>query len=385
MLAIAGTELRRFVRDRSNIFFMLIFPMLLVFVLGLQFGGGADQGRVVITGAGGELRQGLAEELERTGTEVDGVAGAEEMRTEVARERAEVGLYIDAEAESDYASGQPGQIEMIAASGAGAPMVQQRVLTALGTLTGPRAEVAALTQAGVPPQEADAALVGAREAVAPVSLTVTDAGGQTNVFAGLGRFDLEAGSMLLLFVFLSTLSSAVTLIQSRRLGVQARVVVSPVSAGAAIGGQVLGRWVIAFVQGGYIMVASMVLFDVDFGNLAAALVLVAVFGAVATGTAMLLGALIDHEGAATGVSVGLGLVLAALGGLMFPLDLFPDTLRTVAHATPHAWGYEAFAELQRHGGGVADIAPQLGVLAAMAAVLIALGAVALRRAVSRAM
>ncbi|WP_434081252.1 hypothetical protein [Sanguibacter sp. Z1732] len=223
MLAIAGTELRRFVRDRSNIFFMLIFPMLLVFVLGLQFGGGADQGRVVITGAGGELRQGLAEELERTGTEVDGVAGAEEMRTEVARERAEVGLYIDAEAESDYASGQPGQIEMIAASGAGAPMVQQRVLTALGTLTGPRAEVAALTQAGVPPQEADAALVGAREAVAPVSLTVTDAGGQTNVFAGLGRFDLEAGSMLLLFVFLSTLSSAVTLIQSRRLGVQARV------------------------------------------------------------------------------------------------------------------------------------------------------------------
>src|SRR5690625_210847 len=40
-MAIAGTELRRFARDRSNIFFMLIFPMLLVLVLGLQFGGGS--------------------------------------------------------------------------------------------------------------------------------------------------------------------------------------------------------------------------------------------------------------------------------------------------------------------------------------------------------
>ena len=29
-LAIAGVELRRFLRDRSNIFFVFIFPLLLV-------------------------------------------------------------------------------------------------------------------------------------------------------------------------------------------------------------------------------------------------------------------------------------------------------------------------------------------------------------------
>ena len=89
--------------------------------------------------------------------------------------------------------------------------------------------------------------------------------------------------------------------------------------------------------------------------------------------------------AAIGVGVGLGLVLAGIGGGMLPLELFSDTLRTVAHVTPHAWAYEAYAELQRHDGGLVDILPQLGVLAAMAAVVLALGAWALRRSLERAM
>ena len=37
--AIAATNLRRFIRDRGNIFFVFIFPMLLILVLGSSFGG----------------------------------------------------------------------------------------------------------------------------------------------------------------------------------------------------------------------------------------------------------------------------------------------------------------------------------------------------------
>ena len=388
MLTIAGTELRRFVRDRSNIFFVLIFPLLLVLVLGLQFGAGDGGGRVVLAGADGQLRTELTQQLEQTGTEVEVAGDAADMRDDIARERADVGLFIDAAAEDAFATGEPAEVEMIATSGGRAPVVQQHVGTALEALSGPRAEQAALTDAGVDAEQADAALERAREAVGSVQLRMVDVEVDDELaqeFGGLGQFDLGAGSMLLLFVFLSALTSAVALIESRRLGVQARVASAPVSAASAIGGQVLGRWVIAMVQGGYIMVASMLLFDVDFGNIGAALVLIGVFAAVAAGGAMLLGSLMDGENAAVGVSIGVGLVLAALGGLMFPLDLFPDHLYTVALFTPHAWGYEAFAELQRHGGGLVEILGELGVLAGMAAVLIVAGAVALRRAVARAM
>lgn len=383
-LAIAGTELRRFARDRSNIFFALIFPLLLVVVIGLQFGGGGASGRVALSGADGELRTALTAALEDGGATVTGTdPGA--MREQVARGRADVGLLVGDAAEQAYAAGEPAEVELISASGAGSQAATQLVATALQSLSLDRAQLTGLTDLGVPEVGARAALDEARQTVAPVELSVVDVDEVAQELGGLGQFDLSAATMLLLFVFLSTLGSAVTLIQSRRLGVQSRVLAAPVSGTQAILGQVLGRWVIASFQGVYIMVASVLIFDVDFGSVGLALLLLLVFGLVATGAAMLLGALMDHEGAANGVAVGLGLVLAALGGCMFPLELMPDTLRTVAHATPHAWGYEAFAQIQRHDGGLADIAPQLGVLVAMAVVLVALGAWALRRSVARAM
>lgn len=383
-LAIAGTELRRFVRDRSNIFFALIFPLLLVVVIGLQFGGGGPSGRVALAGSDGELSTALAAELSDAGGTVT-ATDTEDMRELVARGRVDVGLLVDDDAEEAFAAGEPTEIELISTSDAGAPAGVQLVRTALQTLSLDHTQLAALTDAGVPAAEADAALSEARQAVAPVELRVVDVDEIAQELGGLGQFDLGAATMVLLFVFLSTLGSGVTLIQSRRLGVQGRVLAAPVSGTQAILGQVLGRWVIASFQGVYIMVASVLVFGVDFGDVGLALLVVLVFGLVATGAAMVLGSLMDHEGAANGVSVGLGLVLAALGGCMFPLELMPDTLRTVAHATPHAWGYEAFAEIQRHEGGLADIAPQLGVLAAMALLLVLLGAWALRRSVARAM
>ncbi len=383
-LAIAGTELRRFMRDRSNIFFVLLFPLLLVVVIGLQFGGEGSSGRIVLSGSDGELSAALTAQLEDGGAAVNR-AGAEAMREQVARGRADVGLLVDDAAEQAYAAGEPAEVELISASGATSQAATQLVRTTLQTLSLDRAQLTALTELGVPAEQAEAALEESRAAVAPVELSVVDVDEIAQELGGLGRFDLGAATMLLLFTFLSTLGSAVTLIQSRRQGVQARVLAAPVSGTQAIGGQLLGRWVIASFQGVYIMVASMLIFDVDFGNIWLALLLLLVFGAVATGAAMLLGSVMDHEGAANGLAVGLGLVLGALGGCMFPLELFPDTLRTIAHVTPHAWGYEAFAQLQRHDGGLVDIAPFLAVLAAMALVLVALGAWALRRSVARAM
>ena len=61
-----------------------------------------------------------------------------------------------------------------------------------------------------------------------------------------------------------------------------------------------------------------------------------------------------------------------------------DTLRTVAHATPHAWAAQALAEVQRHGAGLVDILPELGVLLGFAAVLLLVGAWTLRRSLARA-
>ena len=98
---------------------------------------------------------------------------------------------------------------------------------------------------------------------------------------------------------------------------------------------------------------------------------------------MLLGSLFSNDQQAGGVGVVLALGLAALGGAMFPLDLFSPTMQRIAHITPHAWALDAYAELVRRGGTTLDILPELGVLILYAVVLLSLAAWRLRVVITR--
>jgi ABC-2 type transport system permease protein len=382
--AIAAVELRRFLRDRSNIFFVFIFPLLLVLVIGAQFGGGGGHGRVAISGNDSALRAAVVTRLKDDGVAVT-LLGADAVREQVARGRTDVGLFVSPAAATAFDAGTDVTIEVIPGAQQGTQAALQRVRTAVARVTVERGQVATLVATGVDQARARAALAGASASVTPPRLAVVDVNKITQEFSGLGRFDLGAAGETLLFVFLASLAGSTTLIQTRRLGVMARSLAAPVSTGQALVGQVLGRFTIAVFQGAYIMVATAVLFRVNWGNVWLSLLVLAAFSAVAAGAAMLTGSVLDNDSAAGGVGVGLGLVLAALGGCMLPLELFPDTLRNVAHITPHAWAYDAFALIQRHDAGLADILPQLGVLVAMAAALLALGTWTLRRSMARAL
>ena len=98
-----------------------------------------------------------------------------------------------------------------------------------------------------------------------------------------------------------------------------------------IGGETLGRFGIAFGQGIYMVIGTAVLFGVDWGDPFATTCVVAAFAAVSASAAMVLGSLMDNANAANGVGIGLGLVVAALGGSMLPLELFSDGLMTVSY------------------------------------------------------
>lgn len=381
--AIAGVELRRFLRDRSNIFFVFIFPLLLVLVIGVQFGG-EDDGRVSVAGGPSALRTALVAALEEHGVAVSSAA-AGTVREQVARGRTDVGVFLTGAAAAAYDAGAGLEIEVLTGSQQGVQATTERVRTAAEQIVGERGQAAALVAQGISQERAAAALTAAAATLTAPRLAVVDVDEVAQEFEGLGQFDQGAMAETLLFVFLASLAGSATLIQARRLGVLRRTLAAPVSAGQAILGQAMGRFAIAGFQGTYIMVATMTLFGVKWGSVWLALVVLAAFSMVAAGAAMLIGSLLDNDGAASSAGVGTGLVLAALGGCMLPLELFPDPLQTVAHVTPHAWAYEALAEVQRHGAGVADIAPELAVLAAMAGGLLVMGAWALRRSMTRAM
>ena len=132
------------------------------------------------------------------------------------------------------------------------------------------------------------------------------------------------------------------------------------------------------IQGLFIMVGAAVAFDVRWGDLIGAAALLIMIALVGAGAGMLMGSLFDNDEQAGSMGVFMGLGLAALGGCMVPMEIFPDTMVKIAHITPHAWGLDGFAELVRRGGSITSIVPELAALAGFAAALLALGTWRLR-------
>ncbi|MEN8113479.1 MAG: ABC transporter permease, partial [Actinomycetota bacterium] len=240
-----------------------------------------------------------------------------------------------------------------------------------------RAARFAASEVGAGTEEALQTAEGLATVIPAVTIDVERAEASSSP-SGFG-FDTAAAQQLLLFMFLTALTSSTVLIQSRRLRVSQRMLSTPTTAGTIISGETLGRFLVVMLQGVFIVLAAGGLFGVNWGNTWAATLVVTAFALAGTGAGMLLGSAFENENQAGGIAVFLSMMLAALGGSMAPLEIFPDVMVTIAHVTPHAWGNDAFATLVRHGGGVADVATEILVLTGYGLVLIAVASVVFRR------
>ena len=67
---------------------------------------------------------------------------------------------------------------------------------------------------------------------------------------------------------------------------------------------------------------------------------------------------------------------------MVPPEIFPEPMATISWLTPHRWALDGFRELIA-GADLVAILPQLGVLLAVAALILAVATWQLRRAITR--
>lgn len=197
--------------------------------------------------------------------------------------------------------------------------------------------------------------------------------------AGQGPFALTAAQNLVLFVFITALTAAAILVRAKNSGVLRRSLAAPVTSLMVTVGVGTGWMVLALVQTAIIIGAGALVFGVNWGDPVAALALVLVFCLVGTACGVLLGSVFSSEQTVGAASPPIALVLAAVGGCMVPSEIFPPFLLTLSKFTPHYWAVEAWKELMFDGASLADIAPNLGVLLAIALSLLVIAVAALRR------
>ena len=367
-VAIAATDLRRLIRWRGNLFFLIVLPMLIILLLGAVFGGGQKARIGLLDRDRGALAQQFITALrDRPSTQLVRYQSSSSLQKAVAGGDVDAGLVIPADYDTRLQLGQSVTLGYFARPDS----IAQQLRPTAQSVAADQSRTIAAAQMFQQRLKLPFALALARaQAVAArtprVQVTLTAPDG-TPYRATSGRFEESASTMLVLFIFLTSMTGAAAVIETRRLGIARRILSTPTSTTTIVAGQLLGRLAVALVQALIIVAGSMLFFGVTWGNPLGTAAVILAFCLVGTGIAILVGSLVQSEQQALPIAFLLGLGFAALGGSMAPLEVFPATARAIAHITPHAWANDAFSKLLKHSGDLITILPQIGVLLAFAA------------------
>jgi ABC-2 type transport system permease protein len=379
IFGIATLDLRRLAHDRTALFFAVLLPVLIILIVGVSIGGSNTRLRIgVVEPGSGPLARELRSSLSRAPElSVASYRSVSDLKAAVRHQEILAGVVVPADYDARVHAGEPAHVDFVAGA---TPLSQAARSPVSAVVDDQAARIDAATIASRSTGssfDAAYARAGQQQSGAGVGVAVTRAPGAAPLPQG---FSYTAPSNVVLFVFIIALATSGVLIESRRLGITARMLATPTPPIVVLLGQSAGRFAVAIVEGVFLLTVGRLVFGVTWGDPTAAAAIVVMFSVVATGAALLIGAAARTFEQASSLGPPIGIALGMLGGCMWPLQIVPPVLRTVGHVTPQAWAMDGFIELIGRRGNLASIAPDLLVLAGFAVVLVPTAAWRLRRA-----
>ncbi|PTX97794.1 ABC transporter permease [Opitutus sp. ER46] len=204
-----------------------------------------------------------------------------------------------------------------------------------------------------------------------------------DVFSQLVRFEKEqvaglevknpmaarmVGGYAVMFLLFAVSGAANSLFEERRTGVFQRLLSSPVRPAHIVWARFLFGIALGLVQIGAMFVAGRIFFGLDLLGHAGALFAVALSAAAACSAfGLFVAAVAPSAPAASGIATFLVISMSAIGGAWFPVSFMPDTIQSISKLTLVYWSVEGFADVLWAGRPLLEILPKIGILAAMAA------------------
>lgn len=385
VLALAGKDLRLLFRDKGDVFFTFVFPVILAIFFGFVFGGGGGSSRIelalvvesesrIAAGIAADLEADAAFEVKRAASRdaavdavragrvaaaivlpaamqdgVDGLFAGRGIPIEAIVDpshRAEAGLIQGKLNELAFRQfprllGDQAQMSRLLAGArrsfaeADGLSPTQKLLAA-GMVTAGESFMSSMNAdgaAGDGPNGAPDAASG--PSWSPVAVQVAELPAR----AGMPRssFDVTFPQGLVWGLAGCVTAFAASIVTERSRGTLARLRLAPIGAAQLVAGKGLACFAAAIV----VQVLLIGLAVVGFGSSIAQPVMLAlacVAGAFAfSGLAMLLAGFCRTEAEANGAGRGAILILALIGGGSIPLFFMPPVLRTLSFGSPFRW------------------------------------------------
>ena len=407
-LAILRRDLNRYRRNPVRTALLFAMPLVMAAIFALVFGGGVEEISIKIllwdeddsllstlaAGAGGSNDS--EQQLEIVPVGDDGIAMMD-------RGEASVLVHIPVGFTGDFLAGVPTTIEVVKnPSERFLPQVVEEgvgigaaALSAASRVFRPELEqIKSFTDAeGFPADLAvgslgsdiNSRLRGMAGVLFPPLIaleTVTVTADEEDELDDVGILSFFLPGLAVMGVLFLAQSATRDILRDRESGLLRHLLTAPVSAADYLLGKCLSVLCVTAV-GFALMIGVGTALGVAWGPPVATVLLIVATALAASGTLMLIMSLVGSERQGDTVTTIVIIVWSMLGGAFLPLDQMPAFLRPLSATTLVYWSTDAFNTLVLRGGGLADIAPNLGVLFGAGALLLVAGVVVLGRRIRR--
>jgi len=393
LFLIGFKDVKLIFRDRAAVTFMLLAPFLLTLAMGFvtgQLGGGSSSGIsqiqvLLVNQDDGQLGEALVEVMQSEDLSdlllTTLVTDPETARNQVDQDQAAAAVIIPAgftdsviPAEGQVPFGDVVQIEVFknptkpVSAGVVLAIVEGFISQVETGRVGGEVIVTQMLASGLvtPDQISTIAMeMGQRQAIAvnddpAIRLNSAESGQEAQDFNVMAYM---APGMALLFLMFTVSNGGRSILAERTIGTLPRLLVSPTNSAQVLIGKIFGVYLTGVAQMLILILASSLIFGIQWGDPLGVLVLIllAVFGA--TGWGMLITALARTPGQVSSIGTAIMLTFGILGGSFFQISALPDWFQWISKITPNAWGVDGFFTLAM-GGNLSDLsAPILGLLA----------------------
>lgn len=380
---IAGLQLRLITRDRSSFIWLLLVPIIFTTIVGAAFGGFGSSGpvpRVPVAfvdldhgTASGVFEQALRAEPAldvQTPSEADG-------RQQLKDQKIPVLVVIPRGFGAAVEAGTGTSVEVVRSAGQSSGYFLEELVSNAAARVSTLAYAASVTTDQLSHWVAlDPAgrLTAWRTAFASARTTLSDAPTITTDYSVLARTQPQVqlpdsatqsstgfGAM---FVMAGVLGTATVLVSERLRNTLPRIMTTPTSVIAFLGGKLMAMMVVGIVQFALFIVWGRLVLRVDWGRdplAVAVMVLVYVFAA--TGLGVLVGSLCRTMAQASVIATFVTYGTSMIAGSWWPIEVSPPFMQQLARAFPQYWAVNGLNKIVVRGLGLAAITPNLLVLA----------------------
>lgn len=341
-------------RDKKALLTLVFMPILLIGILGAAFGNLFSEEEAQIQkfplgivnldqGAFGGILEKEVFEKGFADTVTVQPMESEKLFNELEEKKITVGLILPENFSASVLSGGETSVQIISIPGA---MIQPTIVE---MVVQQFSEAIAVETAGM--------IMAAGQSVRPDSLFIPSFQQDLSYTAlqevtvdsnqnQIGSFQYYAAGMGVMFLLMTVVTGVGAMLEEKEQDVYRRLLVTNLTHSQYLLGKLIGLLLLSTIQLAIIILGTSLLFDVYWGDSLGGIFLIGLaYVFSACGMGVLCGSLLKTEKAFSSAGMLGTQILAAAGGSMVPLYVFPEWLNEIVRVFPNALALQSFIEL----------------------------------------